>query len=43
MKAVEKSKNTGLANVQEVCGCWRLNRDAYYKLNVLLPKNWTRG
>ena len=34
MKAVEKSKNTGLANVQEVCGCWRLNRDAYSKLKT---------
>jgi len=32
MKAVEKSKNTGLASVQKVCSCWQLNRDAYYKL-----------
>jgi hypothetical protein len=31
MKAVEKSRNTGLVNIQEVCSCLRLNRDAYYK------------
>ena len=31
MKAVELSKETGLASIAEVCGCLRLNRDAYYK------------
>ncbi len=31
MKAVEQSRKTGLASIQNVCSCLRLNRDAYYK------------
>tara|TARA_R110000868_G_C10832553_1_gene759475 strand:+ start:411 stop:1268 length:858 start_codon:yes stop_codon:yes gene_type:complete len=31
MKAVEKSRSTGLASVQKVCSKMNLNRDAYYK------------
>ena len=32
MKAVEKSRKTSMASVEKVCDCWKLNRDAYYKL-----------
>ena len=32
MKAVEKSRKTGMVSVQKVCDCWKLKRDAYYKL-----------
>ena len=38
MKAVEKSRNTGLASVQEVCSCLRLKRDAYYKSKARIIK-----
>ncbi|MGL1885755.1 MAG: IS3 family transposase [Reichenbachiella sp.] len=38
MIAVEISRNTGLATVQEICRCLRLNRDAYYKSKVRLTQ-----
>jgi len=36
MKAVERSRKKGIASVQKVCSCLRLNRDAYYKSKVRL-------
>ena len=36
MKAVEKSRETGLASAQQVCSRLHLNRDAYYKSKVRL-------
>jgi transposase InsO family protein len=41
MKAVGKSRNSGLASVQQVCSCLRLNRDAYYKSKVRIAKRKT--
>lgn len=31
MKATEKTKKTGIASMAEVCACFNLHRDAYYK------------
>lgn len=38
MKTVKKSRETGLASVQDACRCLHLNRDAYYKTRVRLIK-----
>ena len=32
MKAVDTSKETGLANIEQTCSCFNLHRDAYYKI-----------
>jgi len=41
MKAVEKSRATRLASVQQVCSCLRLKRDAYYKSKVRIKQRKT--
>jgi putative transposase len=41
MKAVEKSRETGLASAQQVCRRLHLNRDAYYKSKVRLKQRKT--
>jgi len=38
MKTVEKSRGLGLASVEKVCSCLRLNRDAFYKTKLRLNK-----
>jgi len=38
MKAVDKSRDKGIASVQKVCSCWRLNRDAYYKSKARMTR-----
>ena len=38
MKAVKQSRKIGLASVQDVCSCVRLNRDAYYKSKVRISQ-----
>lgn len=34
MKAVEKTKHTGQASIEQTCQCYNLHRDAYYKLKI---------
>lgn len=34
MKAVEKTKHTGQASIEQTCQCYDMHRDAYYKLKV---------
>jgi len=38
MKATSKTKQTGIASMPEVCACFQLKRDAYYKYK----KRWER-
>ena len=38
MRTVEKSRITGLASVEKVCNCLRLNRDTYYKTRVRISE-----
>jgi putative transposase len=41
MKAVQKSRETGLASAQQVCRRLHLNRDAYYKSKVRMKQRKT--
>lgn len=34
MKAVEKTKQTGQASIEQTCQCFGLHRDAYYKIKI---------
>ena len=34
MKAVEKTRHTGQASIEQTCQCFNLHRDAYYKFKI---------
>jgi len=34
VKAVEKTKHTGQASIEQACQCYNLHRDAYYKFKI---------
>jgi len=34
VKAVEKTKHTGQASMEQTCQCYNMHRDAYYKLKI---------
>lgn len=38
MKAIEKTRHTGQASIEQTCQCYDMHRDAYYKLKGRLQK-----
>lgn len=41
MKAVEKTKHTGQASIEQTCQCYDMHRDAYYKFKIRKQKRKT--